>query len=141
LQVWTGNGQNGGGPDFFNVGINGNPVFSNTFANFGGGNTQSYPDANIAPVARNGVPTTNNAPGTGAAGTNALGWGDICGCGPEFNVSICDISGLTGTAYSKRIAHRGIWVEPTLLAEVEYRAKSAEGKVRHPVFKGLREDL
>jgi bifunctional non-homologous end joining protein LigD len=43
--------------------------------------------------------------------------------------------------YSKRIAYRGIWVEPTLLAEVEYRAKSTEGKVRHPVFKGLREDL
>jgi bifunctional non-homologous end joining protein LigD len=39
------------------------------------------------------------------------------------------------------IAHGGIWVEPTLLAEIEYRAKSAEGKVRHPVFKGLREDL
>jgi hypothetical protein len=34
--------------------------------------------------------------------------------------------------YSKRIAHRGIWVEPDLLAETEYRAKSAEGKVRHP---------
>jgi len=32
--------------------------------------------------------------------------------------------------YSKRIAHRGIWVEPTLLAEIECRAKSAEGKVR-----------
>jgi bifunctional non-homologous end joining protein LigD len=43
--------------------------------------------------------------------------------------------------YSKRIAHRGIWVEPSLLAEIEYRAKSAEGKDRHPVFKGLREDL
>jgi bifunctional non-homologous end joining protein LigD len=43
--------------------------------------------------------------------------------------------------YSKRIAHKGIWVEPELLAEVEYRAKSAEGKVRHPFFKGLREDL
>jgi bifunctional non-homologous end joining protein LigD len=43
--------------------------------------------------------------------------------------------------YSKRIAHRGIWVEPKLLAEIEYRAKSAEGKVRHPFFKGLREDL
>ena len=43
--------------------------------------------------------------------------------------------------YSKRIAHRGIWVEPSLLAEIEYRAKSAEGKVRHPVFKGLRDDL
>jgi bifunctional non-homologous end joining protein LigD len=43
--------------------------------------------------------------------------------------------------YAKRIAHRGIWVEPALVAEIEYRAKSAEGKVRHPVFKGLREDL
>jgi bifunctional non-homologous end joining protein LigD len=42
--------------------------------------------------------------------------------------------------YSKRIAHRGIWVEPELLAEIEYRAKSAEGKVRHPFFKGLREE-
>jgi bifunctional non-homologous end joining protein LigD len=43
--------------------------------------------------------------------------------------------------YAKKIAHRGIWVEPTLLAEIEYRAKSAEGKVRHPFYKGLREDL
>ncbi|MBB4377311.1 non-homologous end-joining DNA ligase [Bradyrhizobium sp. SBR1B] len=43
--------------------------------------------------------------------------------------------------YAKRIARKGIWVEPKLLAEVEYRAKSAEGKVRHPFFKGLREDL
>jgi bifunctional non-homologous end joining protein LigD len=43
--------------------------------------------------------------------------------------------------YAKKIAHRGVWVEPTLLAEIEYRAKSAEGKVRHPSFKGLREDL
>jgi bifunctional non-homologous end joining protein LigD len=43
--------------------------------------------------------------------------------------------------YAKKIAHQGIWVEPSLLAEVEYRAKSAEGKVRHPFFKGIREDL
>jgi bifunctional non-homologous end joining protein LigD len=43
--------------------------------------------------------------------------------------------------YGKKIAHRGIWVEPSLLAEIEYRAKSAEGKVRHPFFKGIREDL
>jgi bifunctional non-homologous end joining protein LigD len=42
--------------------------------------------------------------------------------------------------YSKKIAHRGVWVEPSLSAEIEYRAKSAEGKVRHPFFKGLRED-
>ncbi|WP_036008601.1 non-homologous end-joining DNA ligase [Bradyrhizobium yuanmingense] len=43
--------------------------------------------------------------------------------------------------YAKRIAHKGVWVEPKLLAEIEYRAKSAEGKIRHPFFKGLREDL
>nr|WP_249810489.1 non-homologous end-joining DNA ligase [Bradyrhizobium sp. 157] len=43
--------------------------------------------------------------------------------------------------YTKRIAHKGIWMEPELLAEIEYRAKSAEGKVRHPFFKGLREDF
>jgi hypothetical protein len=43
--------------------------------------------------------------------------------------------------YAKKIAHKGIWVEPELLAEIEYRAKSGEGKVRHPFFRGLREDL
>jgi bifunctional non-homologous end joining protein LigD len=43
--------------------------------------------------------------------------------------------------YAKKIAHRGVWVEPSLMAEIEYRAKSAEGKVRHSFFKGLREDL
>jgi ATP-dependent DNA ligase len=43
--------------------------------------------------------------------------------------------------YTKGIAHRGIWVEPSLLAEIEYRAKSAKGKLRHPVFKGLRDDI
>jgi bifunctional non-homologous end joining protein LigD len=43
--------------------------------------------------------------------------------------------------YAKKTAHQGIWVEPSLLAEIEYRAKSAEGKVRHPFFKGIREDL
>ena len=37
---------------------------------------------------------------------------------------------------SKRIR-----VEPSLRAEIEYRAKSAEGTVRHPFFRGLREDL
>jgi bifunctional non-homologous end joining protein LigD len=43
--------------------------------------------------------------------------------------------------YAKKIAHRGVWVEPSLLAEIEYRAKSAAGKVRYPFFKGIREDL
>jgi putative SOS response-associated peptidase YedK len=39
--------------------------------------------------------------------------------------------------YSKNIAHKALWVEPKLLAEVEYRAKSAEGKVRHPGVQGV----
>ena len=43
--------------------------------------------------------------------------------------------------YTKRIAHKAIWVEPEVLAEIEYRARSAEGKVRHPFFRGIREDL
>jgi len=43
--------------------------------------------------------------------------------------------------YTWKIAHKGIWVEPELLAEIEYRAKTAEGKVRHPFFEGIREDL
>ncbi len=47
----------------------------------------------------------------------------------------------TSQPYAKKIAHRGVWVEPSLLAEIEYRAKSAEGKLRHPFFKGIREDL
>jgi bifunctional non-homologous end joining protein LigD len=44
-------------------------------------------------------------------------------------------------AFAKRVAQRGICVEPKLKTEIEYRAKSAEGKVWHPFFKGLREDL
>src|SRR6185437_14731450 len=38
--------------------------------------------------------------------------------------------------YTNRISHRGIWVEPGLLAEIEYRAKSAEGKLQHPFYRG-----
>jgi len=32
-----------------------------------------------------------------------------------------------------------VWVEPTLIAEIEFRAWTADGKLRHPSFKGLRE--
>ncbi len=39
--------------------------------------------------------------------------------------------------YAKKIEHKAIWAEPELLVEIKYRAKSAEGKVRHPIFKGL----
>ena len=36
---------------------------------------------------------------------------------------------------------KAIWVKPDLLAEIEYRAQTETGKLRHPSFKGLREDL
>jgi bifunctional non-homologous end joining protein LigD len=39
--------------------------------------------------------------------------------------------------YSKKIAHRGVWVEPSVLAEIEYRAKSAEGKLIVAVVLGV----
>ena len=42
--------------------------------------------------------------------------------------------------YTKRIAHKGIWVEPELNAEIEYRAKSA-GKGAASVLSGAAEDL
>ncbi|WP_327212754.1 non-homologous end-joining DNA ligase (plasmid) [Rhizobium beringeri] len=32
-----------------------------------------------------------------------------------------------------------VWVEPTLIAEIEFRAWSTDGKLRHPSYKGLRE--
>ena len=39
------------------------------------------------------------------------------------------------------IAHRGIWVKSQLLAEIRIPGQVAEGKLRHPFFKGIREDL
>jgi bifunctional non-homologous end joining protein LigD len=33
------------------------------------------------------------------------------------------------------------WLKPELMIEVEYRALTGEGKLRHPSFKGIREDL
>lgn len=54
----------------------------------------------------------------------------FCSCGHCQNAAEIRIS-------SPAASHTGIWIEPKLLA----RAKSAEGKVRHPFFKGLPEDL
>jgi bifunctional non-homologous end joining protein LigD len=48
----------------------------------------------------------------------------------------------TAQALSRKIKKpQAVWVKPSLLAEVEYRARSANGKLRHPTFKGIREDL
>ncbi|MBB3289025.1 ATP-dependent DNA ligase [Rhizobium sp. BK347] len=32
-----------------------------------------------------------------------------------------------------------VWVQPTLIAEIEYRAWTDDGKLRHASYKGLRE--
>lgn len=32
-----------------------------------------------------------------------------------------------------------VWVEPTVIAEIEFRAWTTDGKLRHPSYKGLRE--
>jgi bifunctional non-homologous end joining protein LigD len=36
-------------------------------------------------------------------------------------------------------ARKVTWVQPTLIAEIEYRAWTADGKLRHAAYKGLRE--
>lgn len=33
------------------------------------------------------------------------------------------------------------WVKPIVLVDAEFRGKTGEGLLRHPSFKGLREDL
>lgn len=40
-------------------------------------------------------------------------------------------------AYSGK--RRVTWLQPTLIAEVEYRAWTTNGKLRHAAYKGLRE--
>ena len=32
-----------------------------------------------------------------------------------------------------------VWAQPTLIAEVEYRARTLEGKLRHASYKGVRD--
>jgi bifunctional non-homologous end joining protein LigD len=36
---------------------------------------------------------------------------------------------------------KATWVKPEVLADVEYRATTADGRMRHGSFKGVREDL
>ncbi len=43
---------------------------------------------------------------------------------------------------SRRIKKpKALWLKPSLLVDVEYRALTGAGKLRHPSFKGVREDL
>ena len=36
---------------------------------------------------------------------------------------------------------KATWLKPKLLVDVEFRALTGDGKLRHPSFKGVREDL
>jgi bifunctional non-homologous end joining protein LigD len=38
-------------------------------------------------------------------------------------------------------ARHAVWVEPELVCEVDYTEWTREGRLRHPSYKGLREDL
>jgi hypothetical protein len=49
---------------------------------------------------------------------------------PPDDVDVYQV--LKTQAFATRVAPKGIRVEPKMLTELEYRAKSAEGKVRHP---------
>jgi bifunctional non-homologous end joining protein LigD len=37
-------------------------------------------------------------------------------------------------------ARHAVWVEPELVAEVEFGSWTRDGRLRHPSFKGLRDD-
>ncbi len=54
----------------------------------------------------------------------------------ELEVGVCPFA-----AAGQRLAIRGVhWVRPELVADVEYSEWTREGSLRHPVFRGLRED-
>jgi hypothetical protein len=82
-----GDAQNGGGSgDAFTVTSGPSSLFNYTFANYGGGNTQSYPVA-------------GSAPASGASGTNTLGYSGFPDSGNGIQDSIYNITlALTPTA-------------------------------------------
>ena len=46
-----------------------------------------------------------------------------------------------GSPFDARIDKRDpVFVDPTLVCEVEFTEWTREGRLRHPVFKGLRDD-
>jgi hypothetical protein len=64
----------------------------------------------------------------------------VTGRGLVMHARIAVMRALTRNTQpsAKRIAHKGIWVEPELLAEIEYRTKAKCG-IRFS--SGIREDL
>ena len=48
----------------------------------------------------------------------------------------------TAQPYSVKVSKpKAVWLKPKLLAEIEYRAQTESGKLRHPSFEGLRGEL
>lgn len=45
------------------------------------------------------------------------------------------------TAVPRLYAKDAVWVEPVLVAEVDYTEWTREGRLRHPSYKGLRDDI
>ncbi|MCK9895849.1 hypothetical protein [Frankia sp. AgB32] len=39
------------------------------------------------------------------------------------------------------VGRTAVWVEPQMIADVEFGSRTTEGRLRHPIFKGLRLDL
>jgi hypothetical protein len=69
IQSWDGNGPNGGGADNWRLDQNGSNLLLTSFANYGGGNTQSYSAATP-----NGL-GNSNAPRSGESDAGHLGFG------------------------------------------------------------------
>jgi bifunctional non-homologous end joining protein LigD len=49
----------------------------------------------------------------------------------------CPLAELPEASPGRRQAH---WVEPTAVVEVEFASWTGEGRLRHPVFRGIRPD-
>jgi len=45
------------------------------------------------------------------------------------------------TAVPREHARAAVWVEPELVVEVEYTEWTRDGRLRHPSYKGLRDDV
>ena len=46
-----------------------------------------------------------------------------------------------GTAVPREHARTAVWVEPVVVVEVEYTEWTRDGRLRHPSYKGLRDDV
>lgn len=81
------------------------------------------------------------------AGRNGLDFVYVGSVGTGFKEkNAVDLRRMLDTLKTKKppVAYEGrrtdvVWVQPTLIAEIEYRAWTDDGKLRHASYKGLRE--